>query len=246
MTVTDPSAPAEKSDLDAQLRSPLHHVWQTVSWLLLICAFAVLAATILVPKIAGARPYTVLTGSMRPSYPPGTLIVVRPEAADTITVGDVITYQIRSGDPAVVTHRVVDITRTPDGDTPDGDLRFITRGDANGDDDELAVRPVQVRGVLWYSIPYLGFVNTWFSGAKRTLVVFVLAGLLFLYGGGQFYIDWRDKRRQRAADELAAGPADESPTVAFSAISDDTATRPRTDTAVDTGPFSAPTKETER
>ena len=40
---------------------------------------AVLALTIVIPRLTGSTPYTVLTGSMVPTYPPGTLIVVKPE-----------------------------------------------------------------------------------------------------------------------------------------------------------------------
>ncbi len=233
MTVTEPpsspspSTPLPSSPLpsspdtaaDAHTRTPgertLHVLWQSVSWLLLIAAFAVLCLTILVPKIAGGRPYSVLTSSMRPDYPPGSLVVVKPKPASEITVGDVITYQIRSGQPGVVTHRVTAIE-----DGPDGQPRFTTRGDANGVADDDEVRPVQVRGALWYSIPYLGYVNTWFSGARRTTIIFILAGLLFAYGLWQFYAGWRDDDSeedgsQDEADVPAA--ADDTPTDAFPA-----------------------------
>ncbi|WP_448221553.1 signal peptidase I [Gordonia iterans] len=177
-------------------KGALHYVWQGVSWILLIAAFAVLCATIVVPKAAGAQPYTVLTGSMRPDYPPGTLIVVKPRPVDQIQAGDVITYQLRSGEPGVVTHRVVEVT-----EAENGEPRFITKGDANNVLDEPPVRPVQIRGVLWYSIPYLGYVNTWFTGNRRTITVFVLAGILFAYAAWEFYMAYRED----------SGPDDEPP-----------------------------------
>ncbi|GAA2380781.1 MULTISPECIES: signal peptidase I [Gordonia] len=205
----------------------LHILWQTVSWILLIAAFAVLFTTIVIPKVAGARPYSVLTGSMRPDYPPGTLIVVKPRPFSSIEVGDVVTYQVKSGQPGVVTHRVVGFDKSPSGQP-----RLITKGDANSAVDP-PVRPVQVRGVLWYSVPLLGCVNTWFSGAKRTLTVFVLAGLLFAYGAWQFYTDWRQERRDKAAAEAAAGPADDTPTETFAAVHSDAQTQPIADASAD-------------
>ncbi len=72
-----------------------------------LCLAAVIAVAVVVPRLAGARPYVVLTGSMRPGMPPGTLVVVRPVDPRSIGVGDVITYQVASGEPDVVTHRVV-------------------------------------------------------------------------------------------------------------------------------------------
>lgn len=191
-TQSDPTqADAGPSPDETAAKGPWHYLWQTVSWLLLAAAVAILAATIVVPKVAGAQPYTVLTGSMQPDYPPGSLIVVKPRPADEITPGDVITYQIRSGDPEVVTHRVVEVTRDPE-----GQRRFIAQGDANSIVDDEPVRPVQVRGVLWYSIPYLGYVNTWFTGNRRTVTVFVLAGLLFAYAAWQIYRGFREDREK--------------------------------------------------
>ncbi len=64
------------------------------------------------PRLGGATPYTVLTSSMEPEYPPGTLVVVRPVPIEEIGIGDVITYQLESGEPTVVTHRVVGLSTT--------------------------------------------------------------------------------------------------------------------------------------
>ncbi|ATD71616.1 MULTISPECIES: signal peptidase I [Gordonia] len=196
LEATDSSA-----EQPAERRSVLHHLWQVLSWLLLIGAVAIMCLTILIPKIAGAQPYTVLTGSMEPDYPPGTLIVVKPRPADEIGVGDVITYQIRSGSPEVITHRVIEVTRDDDGEP-----RFITQGDANGGADEDPVRPVQVRGTLWYSAPYFGWVNNWFIGQRRTVLIFVLAGTLFVYGAWQFIADRRERQDEEECGTAPSGP----------------------------------------
>ncbi|WP_232716114.1 signal peptidase I [Gordonia metallireducens] len=179
----------------------LHFLRQGISWLLLIGAVAILCATILIPKIAGAQPYTVLTGSMKPDYPPGTLIVVKPRPADEIGVGDVVTYQIRSGSPEVITHRVIEVT-----ENPQGELRFVTQGDNNGLADAEPVRPVQVRGTLWYSVPYIGWVNNWFTGQRRTVLIFAAAGALFVYGGWQFIADRRQKSDVSDSDAAPTDP----------------------------------------
>ncbi len=42
----------------------------------------VLGVVVVVPKVGGATAYTVLTGSMRPTMPPGTLVVVKPVKPD--------------------------------------------------------------------------------------------------------------------------------------------------------------------
>src|SRR5690348_1134464 len=84
----------------------------------------VLALVVVIPRVGGGTAYTVLTGSMRPTMPPGTLVVVRPVKPEQIAVGDVVTYQIESGDPTVATHRVVAV-----GIDMKGEYRFTMKGD---------------------------------------------------------------------------------------------------------------------
>lgn len=146
------------------------------SWVLLALAFGTLGALVVVPRLTGSTTYTVLTGSMEPKYPPGTLIVVRPTAGEDLNAGDVVTFQPESGNPAVVTHRIVSVFY--DGQ---GQRRFITKGDANKVQDDTQLVADQIRGRLWYSVPYLGRINSLLSGSVRTVAVFVIGGGLLLY-----------------------------------------------------------------
>lgn len=130
-----------------------------------------------VPAVTGSMPMTILTGSMAPTYPAGTLVIVRPTPVDEIRVGDALTYQLRSGEPELVTHRVIAIT------SAGGEKRFTTQGDANSVADPAPVREVQIRGTVWYSIPYLGWANTLVNGEQRETIVAVLAVGLFGYAG---------------------------------------------------------------
>lgn len=145
-------------------------VWRflanVLSWSLLAVILAIGVVTVVVPKMAGAMPLTVLTSSMKPGLPPGTLLVVKPVATDDIEVGDVITYQIRSGVPGVISHRVTGITLGPD-----GGRSFVLKGDNNTAADAAPVIGAQVQGRLWYSVPYLGYVNTLVTGTDREWIV---------------------------------------------------------------------------
>ncbi|RZI86995.1 MAG: signal peptidase I, partial [Microbacterium sp.] len=140
-------------------------------------------------------PYTVLTGSMRPDLPPGTLVVVRPVQIDDLAVGDVITYQLRSGRPTVVTHRVV-----ASGFRADGTTVLTTQGDANGVPDVRPVRAEQVRGRLWYAVPHLGRVNTALDGAQRQTAVYVVAAALLLYAASMFVGAVTASRKSRTTE----------------------------------------------
>jgi signal peptidase len=164
-------------------RGPAGFGWcgQVVAWLVVLGAVSVLGIAVLVPRLAGATPYTVTTGSMRPGLPPGTLVVVRPVAFDEVRVGDVVTYQLTSGRAAVVTHRVVATEVTLAGET-----RLVTRGDANSVADPEPVRAVQVRGRVWYDVPLLGLVNDLLTGRQRQGVVYLVAGGLAAYAAAMF------------------------------------------------------------
>lgn len=140
----------------------------------------VAAVAIVIPRAAGATPVTVLTTSMEPTLPPGTLLVVQPKPVHQIQVGDVITYQLRSGDPAVISHRVIAIASS----TTNG-LSFITRGDNNAEADP-AVVPAQVRGVVWYSVPLIGYVNSALDQSQRSLLLPIVGVLLLVYAGWMF------------------------------------------------------------
>lgn len=163
---------------------------QVVAWAVIVAIVLVLAVAVLVPRVTGATPYTILTGSMRPSLPPGTLVVVKPIDADDIRAGDVITYQLESGKRRVVTHRVTTV-----GQSLRGDTIFTTKGDANNAADALPVMPVQVKGKLWYSVPYLGHVNDVLTGSQRRLATYGVAGLLALYAAFMFISPLRDRRK---------------------------------------------------
>lgn len=171
----------------------LHYIGVALSVALLLAVVGLGAILIVIPKLAGAVPLTVLTNSMEPGLPPGTLIIVRDVDPDDIRIGDVVTYQIRSGEPDVITHRVVGI------DALGAEKRFILQGDNNGAPDADLVRAVQVQGRLWYSVPYAGWVNTAVNGENRSWIIPVFAGLLLAYAAWMIVsgIFGRKKPRRR-------------------------------------------------
>lgn len=85
------------------------------------------------------------------------MVVVRPTDLSDIEPGMVVTYQLKSGEAAVVTHRVTQSLLTADGERV-----FTTQGDANPSADIDPVRGVQIRGTVWYAIPCVG----WAPGAS--------------------------------------------------------------------------------
>jgi signal peptidase len=165
---------------------------QVVAWLVILSVAAMVTVGVLIPRLGGATPYTILTGSMRPQLPPGTLVVVKPASADEIGIGDVITYQLESGKPAVVTHRVVSTSFNGK-----GEHIFRTQGDANNVADAKPVLEVQIKGKVWYSVPYLGHVNNAITGKERSLTMIIVVSGLLLYSAYMFTGALRDRVDRR-------------------------------------------------
>ncbi|QCU76997.1 signal peptidase I [Citricoccus sp. SGAir0253] len=210
----------------------LHWAGQGLS-LVALC-LAVLAALVLVvvPVATGSQTYSVLTSSMAPHYAPGTFIVVRPQEFRSLQVGDVITYQLASGKPDVVTHRIVSVTADQA-----GERMLVTQGDNNALADAEPVREVQVRGALLYAVPYVGFVANTLGQAKRAPVVTVLAfGLIGLGMASMVRGLVRDRREalaRRAGEEAA-------PEVVMGSVADLPAHPEWSDEVVDAGPVTEP------
>jgi signal peptidase I len=168
------------------MRGVLALLGRTVAWLIILGATAVVLAAVVVPRLSGATPYTVMTGSMSPALPPGTLVVMRPASIGDLAVGDVVTAQLESGEPAVVTHRISSIAYELD-----GDLTFETKGDANAAPDRALRLPAQIRGELWYALPLVGYVSTALTGGERQWIVTVVAIVLIGYAAWMFLGAWR-------------------------------------------------------
>jgi signal peptidase I len=128
-------------------------LWGAVSIALLGVALVLGVVCLVIPRALGAVPLTILSGSMAPTMPPGSLAVVRPVDATHARVGDVLTYQPVQDDPTLVTHRVVAVTKNAR-----GDVSLILQGDANSTPDDAPVRPEQVMGTVVYAVPYFGWV----------------------------------------------------------------------------------------
>ncbi len=52
------------------MRSVLGWAGQVFAWLVILAMVSLLAVAVVIPRLGGATPYTVLTGSMQPGMPP--------------------------------------------------------------------------------------------------------------------------------------------------------------------------------
>ena len=133
------------------------NIINVISVLLIIVAVFVLL-TVLFTKsgeaanLFGYSAFRVSTGSMEPTLPVNTFIVVKETEAEDLKVGDVITFY--SNDPdlggAVNTHRIVSIEQSATG------YEFTTKGDANNIEDKYVIPYKRIIGKMVFSSVFVG------------------------------------------------------------------------------------------
>ncbi len=142
---------------------------------LLVMAVIILAILLAGVRLFGLRPFTVLSGSMEPTYHVGALIYVKEIDPFEIKVGDPITFMLN--ETTVATHRVVEIV--PD-ETDPGVIRFRTKGDANEAVDGSLVHYKNVIGTPVYTIPKLGYLADYVQHKPGTYIAIAVGAIILL------------------------------------------------------------------
>ncbi|MVX60329.1 signal peptidase I [Enterorhabdus mucosicola] len=119
----------------------------TMIGVLILAALAIVGlGAAVVPRVIGMQSYAIISGSMEPAYPTGTLVYAEPIDGTSLQPGDVAAFW---RDEDVIVHRV------EENNAEEGEL--ITKGDANAD---LDIRPVpyqHVLGRIVASVPFVGY-----------------------------------------------------------------------------------------
>ena len=147
-------------------------IWNIFTNTLVILALALVLALVGV-RLFGLQVFTVLSGSMEPTYHTGSLIYVKKVDPFALQAGDVITYLMDAD--TVATHRVMGIV--PDENDP-GVIRFRTKGDANDVEDATLVHYANVVGTPVFTIPKLGFLVNYVQNPPGRYVAISVAALL--------------------------------------------------------------------
>lgn len=178
-------APAEKAPA-----SPLRRIASAVASAVGILLVLMVMALTVGPRFFPYQAYTVLSGSMEPTLPVGSIIVAVPASAADLRVGDVITMQNPQHPGTLVTHRIFAIEYGPQG------RAFKTKGDANRVPDDWIV---QANGSGWRyfaSVPYVGYVLAWMQGGMGRTFLLVVPTLLL--GGLMMKEIWRPRKVAQA------------------------------------------------
>ena len=177
-------------------------IWSVITTIVVIL-IVFLAIALVGVRVFGLTPYTVLSGSMEPTYHVGSLIYVKEAEPAEIEVGDPITFVVNE-DLLVATHRVVEIdVQTSRQQTivdENGEAMvdaegnpiyeevpldepayyFTTKGDANDAVDGSQVYYKNLLGEPVFTIPYLGYLSSWIQTKKGMIISINVALILLL------------------------------------------------------------------
>lgn len=140
-------------------------IWNVITTVLVVI-IVVIALALIGARIFGFNVYTVISGSMEPTYKVGDLLYVKKLPAEDIEVGDPITFVLNE-DLVVATHRVIDIDAE--------NKHFYTKGDANDVADASPVHFNNYIGKPVFKIPVLGYVSLWIQNPPGTYIAIGIA-----------------------------------------------------------------------
>ncbi len=139
---------------------------------ILLIMIIVACIPLTVPRLMGYQIYTVVTGSMEPEIPVGSMVYVKSIAPKEIKEKDVIAFYGGRDINAIITHRVVD------NNVISGQI--TTKGDANKTEDMNPVSYSEVIGIVEYTIPKAGALAQTFTSMEGKIATGCIVGAAVL------------------------------------------------------------------
>lgn len=152
----------------------LKRIWNIVTTVL-VTIVVVIALLLVGVRLFGLQVFTVLSGSMEPTYQTGSLIYVKDVDYRDLKEGDVITFML--SEDTVATHRIVGLV--PD-ETDPSVIRYRTKGDANDAEDGSLVHYKNILGTPVFTIPKLGYVANYVQNPPGSYLTISGGAILML------------------------------------------------------------------
>ncbi len=157
------------------MNETIKRIWNGVTSVL-VGIVLLLAIALVGVRLFGLQVYTVLSGSMEPTYHTGSLIYVQKVDYRELEKGDVITFLL--DEDTVATHRIAEVVADEEDPTV---LRFRTKGDANdAEDGGEGVHYKNIIGTPVFTIPYLGYVANMIQNPPGTYIAVSLGAILLI------------------------------------------------------------------
>lgn len=125
------------------------------------------------PRFLPYQVCAVLSGSMEPTLPVGSIVILAKTEGNQLKVGDIITFSYPNHPNQLVTHRIYQVKLGTAGPG------FVTKGDANNAPDNWVVNGSGTGWREMFTIPYLGYIlGVLGSPLLRLLILGIPACLL--------------------------------------------------------------------
>jgi len=143
--------------------------------LIVLIAIGILIAFSMVPIRGNYQVMSVMSGSMEPAIPVGSLIVVKPSA--NYQVGDVITFLPMNAKTKKenITHRIFAINET------NGEKLVETKGDANENPDEETITENKIIGKHLFTVALLGYILTYIKTLPGLIFIILIPSVIIVY-----------------------------------------------------------------
>ena len=156
-------------------------------FIVFIVAVAALLIVSILPITGNYKIMTVISGSMAPAIKQGSVVIVKPE--NDYKIGDVITFGPVSKTKAPTSHRIYDVK------VNEGNIIYITKGDANNAPDAREISKNEVLGKVLFSVPYIGYaVNFAKQPLGFALIIIIPAAIIIFDEIKNIYAEVKKKK----------------------------------------------------
>lgn len=153
------------------IKKGIKNIFKLFEWIVFILLIFILflVASPLLPTKEYISTHVVSTGSMEPSIKTGSVVLSSLEI-DEINKGDIIVFTSPENKEINIVHRVMKIEED----------KYTTKGDNNDNEDDRTVSKSDIKGKVFFKIPYLGYVIQWMKTPIGFITIIVVPALLFL------------------------------------------------------------------
>lgn len=137
---------------------------------IIIVLLFILAGILVGPRLFGCNTYAVISGSMEPEIPVGSIVCSQKVEFADLKENDVISYQVSSD--TIVTHRIVSIDNEK--------KQVITKGDANNVNDANPVPSSNIIGKVVFSLPLIGYISIYMQSMLGIVIICAIVFILIL------------------------------------------------------------------
>lgn len=145
-------------------------LWTAIGFFL---SFFIFVGYLYITGIPRLMPFIILSGSMSPSIPTGSVVLVQPQ--QTYDIGDVVTFRGSGDQKTFVTHRIIGVEQGQ------GGLSYITQGDANRAPDGGNIPREAIQGKVVLTLPYIGYFVQYIKTPQGFIFLVIVPATILIY-----------------------------------------------------------------